>query len=194
MSHRAPISSAPRPRSRRCVALATLALHALALAQQPIAQRISPNFNDTDITQIIEAVSMATGKYFISDPRVRGLVTMLSSTSMTPDQFHQVFLAILQVHGFVAVPAGDVIKIIPDANMRQYAADDMSEHVSSTSDKIVTRVLPVHNISASQPSPREYRAEHKDRPEMRSPALCSLINSEKSAIARSGISDTVPAD
>ena len=93
---------------------------------------------------------MATGKNFIIDPRVRAQVTMLSSTPMTPDQFYQAFLAILQVHGFVAVPAGDVIKIVPDANMRQYAADDLPEHVSSTSDEMVTQVLAVKNVSAAQ--------------------------------------------
>jgi general secretion pathway protein D len=48
------------------------------------------------------------------DPRVHALVTMLSSTPMTPEGFHQAFLAILQVHGFVAVPEGNVIKILPN--------------------------------------------------------------------------------
>jgi general secretion pathway protein D len=143
MSHRT-------PRSRLAAMLATLALSALVLAEQPSTQRITPNFKDADITQIIEAVSMATGKNFIIDPRVRAQVTMLSSTPMTPDQFYQAFLAILQVHGFVAVPAGNVIKIVPDANMRQYAANDLPDHVSSTSDEMVTQVLAVQNINASQ--------------------------------------------
>jgi len=44
----------------------------LASAQQ--AQRITPNFKDADITQIAEAVSAATGKTFIVDPRVRAQV------------------------------------------------------------------------------------------------------------------------
>jgi general secretion pathway protein D len=54
------------------------------------------------------------------------------------------------VHGFVAIPAGNIIKIVPDANMRQYAADDLPDHVSATSDEMVTQVLAVQNISASQ--------------------------------------------
>jgi general secretion pathway protein D len=141
MFHSTPIGLTSRTRRRLAVALATLTLSALALAQQPTTQRITPNFKDADITQIIEAVSMATGKNFIIDPRVRAQVTMLSSTPMTPDQFYQAFLAILQVHGFVAVPAGNIVKIVPDANMRQYAANDLPEHVSSSSDEMVTQVL-----------------------------------------------------
>ena len=153
MPHLSTIVRAAHLRRQLAIALSALAISALALGQQqssprPAAgaeraatQRITPNFKDADITQIIEAVSTATGKNFIIDPRVRAQVTMLSSTPMTPDQFYQAFLAILQVHGFVAVPAGNVIKIIPDANMRQYPADDLPNHVSSTSDELVTQVL-----------------------------------------------------
>jgi general secretion pathway protein D len=113
-------------------------------------QRITPNFKDADITQIIEAVAMATGKNFIIDPRVRAQVTMLSATSMTVDQFYQAFLAILQVHGFAAIPDGDVIKIVPDANMRQYPGVTLPSRVSPTSDEVVTQVLAVKNVSAAQ--------------------------------------------
>jgi general secretion pathway protein D len=162
MSDRSSIVRAPRPRRRLALALATLTVSALAVGQQPHppriaaadeqanAQRITPNFKDADITQIIEAVSMATGKNFIIDPRVHAQVTMLSSTPMTPDQFYQAFLAILQVHGFVAVPAGNVVKIIPDANMRQYPANDLPHSISSTSDELVTQVLAVKNVGAAQ--------------------------------------------
>jgi general secretion pathway protein D len=62
--------------------LAVLLVASLASAQQ--VQRITPNFKDADITQIAEAVSAATGKNFIIDPRVRAQVTMLSSTPMSP--------------------------------------------------------------------------------------------------------------
>jgi general secretion pathway protein D len=114
------------------------------------AQRITPNFKDADITQIAEAVSAATGKNFIIDPRVRAQVTMLSSTPMSPAAFYEAFLSILQVYGFIAVPAGDVVKILPDANARQIPGLDLPDHISATSDEIVTQVLDVKNVSAPQ--------------------------------------------
>ena len=114
------------------------------------AQRITPNFKDADITQVIEAVSAATGKNIIIDPRVRAQVTMLSSTPMSPEAFYQSFLALLQVHGFVAVPSGNVIKVVPEANARTGPGLDLPDHVSATSDEIVTQVIEVHNVSAAQ--------------------------------------------
>ncbi|HEY6482309.1 MAG TPA: type II secretion system secretin GspD [Steroidobacteraceae bacterium] len=125
-----------------------LALASIASAQQ--AGRITPNFKDADITQITEAVSAATGKNFIIDPRVRAQVTMLSSTPMTPAAFYQAYLAILQVHGFIAIQSGDIVKVVPDANARQMPSVDLPDHVSATSDEIVTQVIDVKNVSAAQ--------------------------------------------
>ncbi|HZO23187.1 MAG TPA: type II secretion system secretin GspD, partial [Steroidobacteraceae bacterium] len=131
----------------RCTLLA-LGVASLASAQQ--TGRITPNFKDADITQITEAVGAATGKTFIIDPRVRAQVTMLSSTPMTPAAFYQAYLAILQVHGFIAVQNGDIVKVLPDANARQVPSVDLPSHVSSTSDEIVTQVIDVKNVSAAQ--------------------------------------------
>lgn len=118
--------------------------------QQQLGQRISLQFKDSDITQIAEAVSQVTGKTFIIDPRVRAQVTMLSSVPMSPDAFYEAFLSILQVHGFVAIPSGNLIKIIPDQNARQLAGNDLPDRVSSTSDEYVTQVIGVKSVSAAQ--------------------------------------------
>ena len=150
MPHRLSADRAAAPRPRIVLALVLLAASLAASGQAPSTQRITPNFKDADITQIIEAVMMATGKNFIIDPRVRAQVTMLSSTPMTSDQFYQAFLAILQVHGFIAVPSGSVIKIVPDANMRQYPSQDLPNGVSPSSEEVVTQVIAVKNLSAAQ--------------------------------------------
>jgi general secretion pathway protein D len=126
--------------------LAILLSVSLVSAQQ--AQRITPNFKDADITQIAEAVAAATGKNFIIDPRVRAQVTMLSATPMSPDAFYQAFLSILQVYGFIAVPSGNVVKILPDTNARTLPAIDLPDKVSPTSDEIVTQVIDVRNVNA----------------------------------------------
>ncbi|HUO82419.1 MAG TPA: type II secretion system secretin GspD [Gammaproteobacteria bacterium] len=118
-----------------------------AAAQEP---EVTPNYKGADLRQIVEAVSEVTGKTFIIDPRVKAEVTMLSPVPMSPDAFYEAFLSLLQVYGFVAVPSGNVIKIMPDANARQFPADDLPTHVSEGSDAIVTQVIPVRNVAAAQ--------------------------------------------
>src|SRR6267154_517672 len=59
-------------------------------------------------------------------------------------------LAVLQVYGYVAVPAGKVIKIIPNTDARQLPSIDLPNDVSSTSDEIVTQIITMKNVSAAQ--------------------------------------------
>ena len=111
---------------------------------------ITPNYKDADITQIIQAVGEVTGKTFIVDPRVNAKVTMLSPTPMTPSAFYEAFLSVLQVYGFVAVPSGKVIKILPNTDQRQFPSNDLPDTISTTSDALVTQIIPLKNLSAAQ--------------------------------------------
>ncbi|MDP9066513.1 MAG: hypothetical protein M3O06_11695, partial [Pseudomonadota bacterium] len=115
----------------------------------PEGPTITPNYKDADLSQIIQAVAEVTGKNFIIDPRVNAKVTMLSATPMSPAAFYEAFLAVLQVYGYVAVPAGRVIKIIPNTDARQLPSIDLPHDVSSTSDEIVTQIISMKNVSAA---------------------------------------------
>jgi general secretion pathway protein D len=118
---------------------------ASASAQEPT---ITPNYKDADIKQIVEAVGAVTGKNFIIDPRVSAKVTMLSSSPMSPDAFYETFLSILEVHGYVTIETGDVIKVLPSASARQYPG--LTNTDGAGADDIVTQVVKVHNINAAQ--------------------------------------------
>jgi general secretion pathway protein D len=136
------------PRRLGLVAALALALAMpAALAQEAT---ITPNYKDADLRQIIEAVSAITGRNFIVDPRVRAQVTMLSAQPMSPDAFYAAFLSILEVHGYIAAPAGDLIKILPDANARQVPGVDMPTARQGSPDEIVTQVVTIRNVGAAQ--------------------------------------------
>src|SRR5260221_11776433 len=111
---------------------------------------ITPNYKEAELGQIIQAVSEVTGKNFIIDPRVNAKVTMLSASPMSAAAFYEAFLAVLQVYGYVALPAGKVIKIIPNTDARQLPSIDLPSSVSANSDEIVTQIITMKNISAAQ--------------------------------------------
>jgi general secretion pathway protein D len=110
---------------------------------------ITPNYKDADLGQVIQAVSEMTGKNFIIDPRVNAKVTMLSATPMSASAFYEAFLAVLEVHGYVAVPAGSVIKIIPNTDARQLPSIDLPDNINPNSDEIVTQVVTLQSGSAA---------------------------------------------
>ena len=72
------------------------------------------NIRNADIQAFISQVADMTGKNFVVDPRVRARdVTVVSTKSLTSSEVYELFLSVLQVHGYAAVPAGDIIKIVP---------------------------------------------------------------------------------
>jgi general secretion pathway protein D len=108
------------------------------------AQEHTLNLQDADIQVLVATVAEVTGRNFIVDPRVSGKVTVISSQAMDEEQVYRVFLSILQVHGFAAVPGEDVIKIVPDIAARQ------SGRQGSGAEAVVTQVLPVRSVGASE--------------------------------------------
>jgi general secretion pathway protein D len=119
-------------------------------AQDSAQATITPNYKEADIRQIVEAVGEITNRTFIIDPRVQGAkVTMLSSTPMSPDAFYEAFLSILDVHQLAAVTTGNITKIIPNATARQYAGP-IGTSGSTGPDDIITQVIQVQNIGATQ--------------------------------------------
>ena len=118
----------------------------IAIAQD---SGITLNWKDADIRIVVEAVSEATGKNFILDPRVTGKVNLLSAEPMSKDAFYEAFLSILQVHGYIAIESGNLIKILPNATARQFPSQFGTEATNGPDD-MATQVIQVHNVGATQ--------------------------------------------
>ena len=138
-------------RSKPIIFTVLMAVFAIQATTATFAQDpgISLNWKDADIRIVVEAVSEATGKNFILDPRVTGKVNLLSSEPMTKDAFYEAFLSILQVHGYIAVESGNLIKILPDATARQFPSQFGTDGANGPDD-MVTQVIQVQNVGATQ--------------------------------------------
>lgn len=134
---------------QQCLAM-LLGLCLLLCGGQVHAESMTLNLKDADITAFISTVSEMTGKNFIVDPRVKGKVTVISSKPMQVDEIYQVFLSILNVHGFAAIPGKDAIKIVPEVNAKQDAIPTVTRTGQQRGDQMVTRVIQVNNVAAAQ--------------------------------------------
>ena len=107
------------------------------------------NLKNADVREFISQVSTITGRSFIIDPRVKGDVTVVSSTAMDRDGIYELFLSVLQVHGFAAVPSGDVVRIVQTVLAKQSGnPNDFEEGLESQ--ELVTRVIPVLNAPSDE--------------------------------------------
>jgi len=111
---------------------------------------ITLNMKDADITTFITDMGQLTGKAFIIDPRVKGQVTIVSQHPMTRDEAYHVFISTLNVHGFTAVKANGVTKIVPVVNVKEDVMKFASDSAPGHGDEYVTRVLKLDQVSAQE--------------------------------------------
>jgi len=114
------------------------------------AEKVTLKFRGADINAVITSVADITGKNFIVDPRVKGKVTIISSRAMNSKEIYQVFLSVLDVHGYTAVPSGKIIKILPDADAKHSAIPAPMDGKKGKGDESITRVIEVQHVAAAQ--------------------------------------------
>ncbi len=138
-------------RAQRLAKAALLSvLLSLGIATQAVADEITLNLKDADIRALISTVSKFTGKNFIIDPRVKAKVTVVSANTLTTEEVYEVFLSVLQVHGYAAVPTGSVIKIVPEVNAKQGPLPLSSASEIYPDDELITKIIRLDHVPAAQ--------------------------------------------
>jgi general secretion pathway protein D len=108
------------------------------------------NLQDADILSVITEVSQETGKNFVVDPRVSGKISLVSTKPLRQAEVYQVFLSVLGLLGYSAIPSGNVVKIVPNMESGEQATRVASNEFPGRGDEVVVRVFPLENVSASQ--------------------------------------------
>ncbi len=127
-----------------------LALSLLLALSAPVnAKTWKVNLKEADISALVAEVSEITGKNFIVDPRVKGNITVISSKPLSADAVYELFLGVLSVNGFAAVPSGNAIKLVPDVNAKQNAVP-FDLRAKGKGEALVTRVLLLENTNANE--------------------------------------------
>lgn len=115
--------------------------------------KVQLNLEDSDIRQLINTVARYTNTNFVVDQRVKADVTVVSPRPMPPEELYQVFLSVLDVHGYSAIDVGDITKIVPSVNAKQGPIPSGSERVNNRGDELITHVVPVEHVKAAQMVP-----------------------------------------
>jgi general secretion pathway protein D len=129
----------------RTLAAVALALSLAAAARAAEEANVALNFQDVELPVLARFISEVTGRNFIVDDRVRGKVTVISPTRITPEEAYLVFQSVLQVKGFTTVPSGSFTKIVPAREARETTVPTGAQR----GDEVVTRILPLHHAEAT---------------------------------------------
>ena len=127
-----------------------VAMPMAAVTQTVQAQEYTVNLKDTDIQELIKFVADVTGATIVVDPTVKGKIKVVSSQPVSKAELYDLFLSILDVHGYTAVRSGNVIRVIPNKDARSSPVDVPPPGVEGDNDEYVTQVIRLENISAAK--------------------------------------------
>jgi len=114
-----------------------------------LAQDFTVNLKETDIQELIKFVAEVTGTTIVVDPAVKGKVKVVSSKPVSKDELYDLFLSILEVHGYTAVRSGGVVRVIQSKDARSSPVS-VADDGPRGSDEYMTQVIRLDNISAAK--------------------------------------------
>ncbi|GIC79380.1 type II secretion system secretin GspD [Moritella sp. F3] len=126
----------------------------LSLSGVAMAADYSASFKGTDINEFINVVGKNLNKTVIVDPSVRGKVNVRSYDLLNEEQYYQFFLNVLDVYGYAVVKMDNgVLKVIKSKVAKTSSIPVVDDQNPGQGDEMVTRVVPVRNVSVRELSP-----------------------------------------
>ena len=126
----------------------------LGISSMATAADYSASFKGTDINEFINVVGKNLNKTVIIDPSVRGKVNVRSYDLLNEEQYYQFFLNVLDVYGYAVVKMDNgVLKVIKSKVAKTSSIPVVDDKNPGQGDEMVTRVVPVRNVSVRELSP-----------------------------------------
>ncbi|PTT44723.1 type II secretion system secretin GspD [Aeromonas sp. HMWF016] len=120
-----------------------------------IATEYTASFKNADIEEFINTVGKNINKTIVIDPSARGSkINVRSYDILNEEQFYQFFLSVLDVYGFAVVPMDNgIIKVVRAKDAKTSSIPVVDETNPGVGDEMVTRVVPVRNVSVRELAP-----------------------------------------
>ena len=137
-------------------ALTTLLLLSMAVwpTQLPMAEDAGQETwqmatKGANIQEFVAQVARITGKTFIVDPKLKGQVTVISDTPLGKDGVYALFLSVLRLQNYTAVPSGDVIRIQQSATGKQ-TPGVLGRPEAAAPEELMTEVIAVQKTASDE--------------------------------------------
>ena len=126
-----------------------------AASTQPttIPSKISLNFKDTPLDNVLDFLSRTLGYEVLKDGPIDARVNITSKQPVTPEEAITLVNAALKANGFVVVREGKMLHVSPrdkakKANVPVHFGSDPAE-IAET-DELITQVIPIKNVNAGK--------------------------------------------
>jgi len=109
--------------------------------------KVSVDFVDADINEIIKYMAEITGRNFILGDKLSGSITIISHQQVTVAEAYEAFLSALEVAGYTTVTVGKATKVVKAGEaskspLRVYHGDSIPY-----TDNFVTQIINLENVA-----------------------------------------------
>ncbi|UCQ26587.1 type II secretion system secretin GspD [Edwardsiella tarda] len=144
-----------RKKTKTCLLLLMLVT---ALCNSPARAKeatFTASFKDTDLKSFVETVGANLNKTIVMGPDVQGKVSIRTMMPLNERQYYQLFLNLLEAQGYAVVPMeNNVLKVVKSSAAKTEPLPLAGEgHENYAGDEMVTRVVPVRNVSVRELAP-----------------------------------------
>lgn len=112
-------------------------------------ERWTITMKDADIREFVEQVASITGETFVVDPRVKGQVSVISSTPLSLSEVYQLFLSVMNTHGFTVITQDEQSRIVPsseakaEGNFGRAAPDNLETRLIQVQHNAAAELIPI---------------------------------------------------
>ncbi|MFZ5569113.1 MAG: type II secretion system secretin GspD [Thermodesulfobacteriota bacterium] len=116
-------------------------------------EKVTLNFDDADLYEVIRTMADILKISYIVDPAVRGRVTLHTAGTISPRDLFPVFFQILETNGLTAVKEGAVYNITSlkeAARMPMLTRQEAESQALPPGERVLMQIIPLKNIHSAE--------------------------------------------
>ncbi|NBS46219.1 MAG: type II secretion system protein GspD [Betaproteobacteria bacterium] len=116
-------------------------LSPVALAQKR-GEPVTLNFSSAEIEAVARTMATIVGRQIVVDPRAKGQINLNTDKPVSAEVAYNQFLAALRLAGYAVVDAGDVLRVLPEADAKlQTGVVQTEAQGAKGNSEIITRIF-----------------------------------------------------
>ena len=120
---------------------------AAAVARQ--GGSVTLNFSNAEIDAVARTIAVITGRNVVVDPRVKGTMTLVTSSPVTPAQALRQFSTQLRTQGFALVESSGLYLVVPEADAKLQSGAVYAGAAPAASGQIITQIFRLNHETAN---------------------------------------------
>ena len=110
---------------------------------------VTLNFSNAEIDAVARTMAVITGRNVVVDPRVKGTMTLVTTTPVTPAQALRQFSTQLRTQGFALVESSGLYLVVPEADAKLQSGAVSAGTVPAASGQIITQIFRLNHETAN---------------------------------------------